>query len=195
MKKNCNKFKEKMLNNSGASLLEMLCAILILLLVSGGMASGVSLANRQYDQSIRASESQILYSTLETVLKNELAYTTQIIVDSLDDKQSGSVKQFLSQNFAIKNNLSTIMTDNSGTGGYGQLLLGNSVNPEEKMNVLSKAAYTKGLLAMVTSITYSNTTHYFTVYLSIGYNGTEYYGGEFQVKNVNETTATVADGS
>ena len=187
---NLNKnIKIKLKSKAGMSLLEVLCAVLILLLVSGGMTSAVTLAVNQYQKSMRNSEAQVLYSSLSTVLGHELAYTTNIKVNSLEN---GAVQQFLSQNFAIEHNLSTIMTDNSGTNGYGQILLGNSANPEESMNILGKAAYTKGLLAKVTSITYSNTTHYFTVYLSIGYDGTEYYGGEFQVKNVNETEATVS---
>lgn len=189
MKKFDKKIRKKLKSKAGMSLLEVLCAVLILLLVSGGMTSAVTLAVNQYQKSMRNSESQVLYSSLSTVLGHELAYTTNIKVNSLEN---GAVQQFLSQNFAIEHNLSTIMTDNSGTNDYGQILLGNSANPEESMNILGKAAYTKGLLAKVTSITYSNTTHYFTVYLSIGYNGEEYYGGEFQVKNVNETEATVS---
>lgn len=170
---------------------ELLCAVLILLLVSSGMASAVSLGVRQYQKSIRDSESKVLYSTLMTVLSNELAYTTDIRVDAVDVSGKGNVLQFQSQNYVIEGNLSTLMTDESGDNGYGQILLGNSKDTSESMRVLGKAAYANGLLAKVTSITYDNSNCCFSVYLSIGYQGTECYGGEFQVQNVNRTLAVV----
>ena len=191
MKRLQKKIRNKWKSCTGMSFVEVLCAVLILLLVSGGMTSAVTLAVNQYQKSMRNSESKVLYSTLMTVIGNELTYTTHIVVDSLDGSGVGNVERFQSQNFAIEHNLSTIMTDKSGTNDYGQILFGNSSNPEESMNLLGKAAYTNGLLAKVTSITYNNYTHYFTVYLSIGYDGTECYGGEFQVKNVNEREAQI----
>lgn len=180
------KIIRKVRQKAGMSLLEMLCAIMILLLLTGGMTTAVSLAVRQYQRSMRESEAQVLYSTLKTMLSNELAYTTQIKVDTLE---AGNVEQFQSQNYVIKGNLSTLMTDETGKNGYGQILLGNSADTTETMKVLGKAAYTDGLLAKVTSITYSNVTHCFTVHLSIGYDGTEFYGEDFQVLNVNQTLA------
>lgn len=48
---------------------------------------------------------------------------------------------------------------------------GNSEDPSENMDLLGKAAYAKGLLAKVTSITYNNSDCCFSVYLSIGYKG------------------------
>ncbi|MGN1141650.1 MAG: type II secretion system protein [Oliverpabstia sp.] len=181
-----NKIRKKLNNSSGMTLVEVLCAVLILLLVTGGMTTTVSLAVRQYQRSIRDSESKVLYSTLMTILRNELTYTTEIKIDN-----NGNVKQFQSQNYAIEGNLSTIMTDESGDNGYGQILLGNSDDVSESMPVVGKGAYSSGLLAKVTKITYDNASFCFTVYLSIGYNGTEYYGGTFQVMNVNKKVAQV----
>ena len=186
MKRIPDRVRKKIKNNSGMTVFELLCAVLILLLVSSGMASAVSLGVRQYQKSIRDSESKVLYSTLMTVLSNELAYTTDIRVDG-----KGNVLQFQSQNYVIEGNLSTLMTDESGDNGYGQILLGNSKDTSESMRVLGKAAYANGLLAKVTSITYDNSNCCFSVYLSIGYQGTECYGGEFQVQNVNRTPAVV----
>lgn len=186
-----DRVRKKIKNNSGMTVFELLCAVLILLLVSSGMASAVSLGVRQYQKSIRDSEAKVLYSTLMTVLSNELAYTTDIRVDAVDGSGKGNVLQFQSQNYVIEGNLSTLMTDESGDKGYGQILLGNSKNTSENMRVLGKAAYANGLLAKVTSITYDNSNCCFSVYLSIGYQGTECYGGEFQVQNVNRTLAVV----
>lgn len=179
-----NKVKTKWENARGMSFVEMLCAVLIFLLVSGGMTTAVSLATRQYQKSMRDSESKILCSTLATVISNELAYTTEIKFDA-----AGNVTQFQSQNYTIEGNLSTLMTDESGENGYGQILLGNSTNTSESMNILGKAAYTNGLLAKIESLTYDNATHYFTAELSIGYKGSEYLSYQFQVMNVNQTEA------
>lgn len=184
MRKYCDKLKGKLKSRKGMSLLELLCAVLILLLVSGGMTSAVSLAANQYRESMRNSESQVLYSSLKTVLSHELAYTTNILIGS-----DGAVKQFLPPNATLEHSLSTIMTDESGENGYGQIVFGNISDPTQRNPVLGKAAYTNGLLAKVKSITYSNDTNCFTIYLSIGVDGTEFYGGQFQVMNVNETEA------
>ncbi|MGN0169639.1 MAG: prepilin-type N-terminal cleavage/methylation domain-containing protein [Lachnospiraceae bacterium] len=189
MKKFQNNMWKKIRSNSGMSLLEMLCAVMILLLVSGGMTTAVSLAARQYQISMRGSEAQVLCSTLKTVIANELAYTTDIRVDTLNESGEGNVKMFQSQNYVIKGNLSTLMTDESGINGYGQILLGNSADTGESMNILGKASYSNGLLAKISSVTYSNRTCCFTLHISIGYDGTEYYGEDFQVLNVNRTQA------
>ncbi len=59
---------------AGLTLTEMLCCVVILLLVSIGMVNGVSLAVRNYERSLMASESQILCSTLTSVVSDELRY-------------------------------------------------------------------------------------------------------------------------
>ena len=169
------------------SLGELLCAVLILTLVSGGMASAVSLGVRQYQQSMRTSEAKVLCSTLETVLRNELAYTTQIKLDG------GNVKQFRSQNFAIKKNLSTLTTDAENSGDYGHIILANCDDPSEYMEILGKGAYTNGLLAKVDKdpstdkeiFTYNKSNHCFMVQISVGCNGQTYATRRFQVINAN----------
>lgn len=166
------------------SLGELLCAVLILTLVSGGMASAVSLGVRQYQQSMRTSEAKVLCSTLETILRSELAYTTEIKMSGRD------VTQFQSQNFAIEGNLSTLTTDAETSSGYGHIILANCDDASEYMSVLGKGAYTNGLLAKVDSFTYNTSNHYFTVQISAGCNGETYATREFQVINANQTNPT-----
>ena len=155
---------------------EMLCAVLILVLVSGGMATAVSLAARQYQQSMRESEAQILCSTLETILRNELAYTTEIKLNG------GEVKQFQSQTYAIKDSLSSIVIDDPDENGYGRLLLGNDT---KNMDILGRGAYPHGLLVKIDEFTYYNSTHCFTVKLSVGCDGKDYATRKFQVLSAN----------
>lgn len=172
------RLKQKLKSGRGMSLTELLCAVLILVLVSGGMATAVSLAARQYQQSMRESEAQILCSTLETILRNELAYTTEIKLNG--DK----VEQFQSQTYAIKDSLSSIVIDDPDEKGYGRLLLGNDV---KNMDILGRGAYPHGLLVKIdeNGFTYDNSTHCFTVKLSVGCDGKDYATREFQVLNAN----------
>lgn len=59
---------------AGLTLTEMLCCVVILLLVSIGMVNGVSLAVRNYERSLMFSESQVLCSTLTSIVSDELRY-------------------------------------------------------------------------------------------------------------------------
>lgn len=61
-------------NTAGLTLTEMLCCVVIMLLVSIGMVNGVSLAVRNYQSSLMASESQVLCSTLTSIVSDELRY-------------------------------------------------------------------------------------------------------------------------
>lgn len=180
------KIYNKLHNNSGMTLLELLCAILILLLVTGVMTALISMGVEQYNKSMRNSQSQVLYSTLMTVISDELTYSTQIKTDDL-----GNVRQFLSKSYGIRGNLSTIMTDKSGLNGYGKIIFGNCDNPEEYLHILGKGSYPNGLTARVDSLTYYNDSSTFTVKLSIGYEGKEIHVGTFNVLNVNKTKAEI----
>ena len=171
------RLKQKLKSSRGMSLGELLCAVLILTLVSGGMASAVSLGVRQYQQSIRTSEAKILCSTLETILRNELAYVYDIKMDGTN------VKQIQSQNYGMKGNLSTLTTDEAGQNGYGHIILANCEDTSEYMSILGEAAYTNGLLAKIDLFSYEN--HCFTVKLSVGYDGETYATRTFQVLHVN----------
>ncbi len=178
------------LNNKGLSMVELLCATLILLLVSGIMVMGIGFAYREYDKSMRESESKVLCSTITTVINHELAYTMTIYTD-----QSGNVKKFQSPSFAMEDSPGMIMTDAKRKGDYGHIIIGNPEDVDESMAILGKSAYTYGLLAKVKSLTYDNATHIFTVELALGYKGEEYLSTRFQVKNVNEIDAQLTTGN
>ena len=45
---------------AGMTLMELLCALAVVLLVSAGMVVGVSLAVRSYERSVTNSEAQVL---------------------------------------------------------------------------------------------------------------------------------------
>ena len=60
---------------AGLTLVELLCTIVIMLLVSVGMVEGVNLAVKNYKKSLLSSESQVLCSTLTNLVSDELRYS------------------------------------------------------------------------------------------------------------------------
>ncbi len=65
-------------NNKGFTLVEMLCTIVIMLLVSATVTVGVRLAVESYTASITASESQTLCTTVLDAVSDVLRYSTHV---------------------------------------------------------------------------------------------------------------------
>ena len=63
-------------NNMGFTLVEMLCTIVVMLLVSATVTVGIRLAVESYTRSITASESQVLCSTILDTVTDELRFGT-----------------------------------------------------------------------------------------------------------------------
>lgn len=72
--------------NKGFTLVEMLCTIVVLLLVSAAVTAGIRLAVSNYSVSITASESQVLCSTVLDSVSDELRYCT------VEDWQADNLK-------------------------------------------------------------------------------------------------------
>ncbi len=64
--------KKKLHSGKGFTLAETLLAVLILLLVSGIVASGIPSAQRAYEKVVLASNARILLSTTTSALRSEL---------------------------------------------------------------------------------------------------------------------------
>ena len=77
MKKPCKKLRAQ----RGMTLTELLVALLILSLVTVGVAAGVGTSLRVYRQATAASEAQMLASTLSAALMDELRYARDIQAD------------------------------------------------------------------------------------------------------------------
>ena len=82
----------KLKDKKGLTLVEMLCTVAILVLVSMVMVLGVQLGVRSYAKSVSYSEAQVLCSTLTTTISDELRYSGTLKVDG-----SGNVTGFFSQ--------------------------------------------------------------------------------------------------
>ena len=73
--------KHKLRSRRGMTLSEVLVALLILSLVTVGVATGVSASLRVYRQATESSDAQMLASTLSTALMDELRYARDIQAD------------------------------------------------------------------------------------------------------------------
>ena len=162
--------KRKLKSRAGLTLVEMLCTTAIVVIVTAGVVTTISLGLTQYQKSLRTSQSKVLASTLQTIISNELTYTTEINTEA-----DGTVTSFQSQNYTLTDKMGTL----APTSDYGYITISGE-------KVLSDAAYTKGLRARVETFTYDSKNHLFTVTLVLGYKGEPYLTRTFQVPNANE---------
>ncbi len=164
-------------HRSGFTLTEMLCTVLLVGLMSVGLVRGVTLASKQYNRSVRYSSSYQLFTTLQTLISNELKYTNKITVNG------NEVDEFYSVTYALENNLTRLYildSDGNITDGYGEVAIGDGTNFN---HLLSTKSYSDSLGAKC-KITY--TDGMFTVTLQVGVNddSTPYVDQTFSVRSV-----------
>ncbi len=123
----------KLKNNKGLTLTELLCAIIVMLLVTGVMVVGIRLGTQAYVKSVSMSEAQQLCSTLTTKVSDELRYAGTIKVDST----TNTVK-FFSKSFGKKDNDLRSFTQNED----GQVTLGET-------KIITSTSYPHNLKAKV----------------------------------------------
>ena len=76
LKKSCQKLNSRI----GASIGEMLVCVLILLLASSALVTGVTLASNNFEKSFSSSQAQTICSTLMAAVEGELRYTDGVTV-------------------------------------------------------------------------------------------------------------------
>lgn len=175
----------QMNTRSGFTLTEMLCTVLLVALASIALVSGVSVANRQFQTSIRISKAQQLSTTLETLLANELKYTNEIVVEN------GQVKKFYSVTYAISTDLTELVILDGNQNKviennqkYGELALGDA---SQYHRILSHANYEKQLGVKIKSLTYDETNKVFSIQMDIGTDALGSLTQEtFKVRSLNE---------
>jgi prepilin-type N-terminal cleavage/methylation domain-containing protein len=149
----------------GFTLIEILCAVVILLLLSLLMVAGVRVAVKSLNIEMQHSESQILCSSLRTIVNDELRYAGSI-------DMSGTEIAFFSQNYGEK---VTFTTDEEG-----HVLLG-----EDK--VLSTKSYPYGMRAEVTVSSYDTESRIFDASVKVtNEDGDLLAEATFQVKQLNK---------
>lgn len=156
---------------AGMTLVELLCALAVVLLVSAGMVLGVSLAVRSYERSVAGSEAQVLCSTLETIVSDELRYAGTLKYD-----EGGKVVGFFSQNHPDADNQQSRFT----TDDEGRVLLGGQ-------KLLPNNAYPHGLRASVELTDYNTINRIFTAVITVKDRGGDTLAQtELQVKQLNK---------
>ncbi len=174
-------------NNKGFSLIELLAAIVILSLVTGGLVTGVILSSNQYKESIRQSEASELYNTISSLLTNELRFTNKI---SYKEGTTNEIEAIKSVSYQIdESNLCKIyvLYESGYDAGddYGRIALGDN---DKKNYLLGNAAYTNDLGAKIHSITYDEISKLFTIDLDIGYKDKSIIRNKFNVRALNWVT-------
>ena len=127
--------------------MELLCTIVILLLVSALVITGVQLGLRVFDRSVAFSQAQVLASTLKTTVSDELRYAGT--VQSSDDTIG-----FFSQNYGEDG------FEGFSSNGSGQVLLGGH-------KLLPSKSYPYGIRAQVNITKYDEETGIFSVTITV----------------------------
>ena len=106
------RIKEKLRSQSGFTLAETLLAVLILLLVSVIVATGMPAARNAYEKVVVASNAQALLSTAAISLRNELGTAWNVIIDDDTAKTiAGTPGKSVTYNSANTGGLSKIDKD------------------------------------------------------------------------------------
>ncbi len=146
------KVTKKISCNKGFTLGETLLAVLIMLMVSSIMATGIPAAKTAYEKVVLASNAEVALSTTITSLRNELGMAKDIDVTG---KQIGYIN-------SDRGSYSRIYIDDSSKDGimikkYAKNdLIGNMTLEDEATLLVSKSATTRDLYVTYESVTYSN---------------------------------------
>ena len=153
----------KLRDRRGFTLTELLCAVLIVLLVSALLTVGVRFAGRTYNSSMQLSEAQELCSTLTSVISDKLRFCGTVTPGA--DGSLGSVE---GEGAAFQ------------VDADGQLTLGST-------RLLSSAAYPRGLRVRDVSLRYDSASGIFTVTLQVGTVDSTLAETSFEVRRLNHT--------
>lgn len=159
-----SKLNKKLKGKHGMSLGETLCAIIILLLATGGMAGGIQFATQEFSKSMVQSESKVLYSTLQSAIKNELEYVSVApITDGVLVSADGDAGFSAVGSYQIGDNNCRLEQNEDG------LLVSKNLGSDEDRLLVSKGVYSQGAYGFSADVdTYFNSAgEYFRVNLKI----------------------------
>lgn len=145
--------KEKLRNEQGVTLIEMLCAVVILILLGLMLNTGLQMAVRSYQDITAQSEVQLLLSTLSDALADDLRYARGVVADG-----NGKLVSYNSDSYNINGKASLELDDETG-----QVMASGK-------RVLPNGAYGNGAYKVtVMDITYEKQTgeSFFTINLEV----------------------------
>ena len=138
--------KKKVKNKHGFTLAETLLAVLILMLVSTIVATGIPAAKNAYEKVVLASNAEALFSTAITSLRNELGTARNIEIDGTTITYYNETRGTFSKIYLNTTNPNTIMFQRSVSDGD----MGKGSDP---VWLVSKTASTGNLYVTYESIT------------------------------------------
>lgn len=166
--------------SAGFTLTEALTTVIIVGLVTTILAGGIGLATEQYTQQMRNSEAQMLYSSLQKILDNELRVVEQFEYDEDGNVTDFESKHYMAQGPDLANMKKTtklssltrlpgdmMVPTNPSTPGQLAMATGYDNAGEFYNPLLPSAAYNYGLQASVKTFTYNSASNYFTLHLVI----------------------------
>ena len=153
--------------NGGYTLVEVLCAVIVVILISGMIVTGITFGAQNYGKNLTISEARTLYCTLSSIVADELRFAGTVETDA-----SGFVTDFFTQSYGSTDG-SVFETDENG-----RIVLAGH-------RILSNSAYTRGAKAAVV-VKYDSDTGIFNADITIsGKSGTEIYRKDFDIKRLN----------
>lgn len=172
---------KKLRSRSGMTLTEMLCALVVLMLISALLVVGVRFGVQTYRTSMADSQAQVLCSTVTAAIEDKLRYCGS--VSTVDGKL------FIQGIGSVSGN---------DDGGFfsvdtdGQIVLDTA--GEKKL--LGAKSYPRGLkIGDDLSVTFEETRGIFHVKFKVTDTaGTTLASSEFDVKRINEVSAEPSDG-
>ena len=145
--------QNRKLNKKGFTLAETLMAVIILLLVSTIVATGIPVAKNAYDKVIVGANAEVVLSTAITTLRDELGKATGTI-ETPNDSEGNTWITYTSPNSGVK---SKICLDD-GAIKYIKIVTNPDADadPDNSRPLVSEAASTSALYVTYDTIAYSN---------------------------------------
>ncbi len=146
---------------------ETLVALLIVSLLSMGIATGVAFGTYQYKQSVIRSESKVLCSTLSSIIRNELLNANVVY--------SGTPMGFDSRNYTVTDSSGKrcIMMQTGedsysyGDSAYGLICMADQGTRAKPLELIPAAAYSAYGLKANAKAEYVTDGGYFEVVISV----------------------------
>lgn len=144
--------RKKLQKTSGLTLVELLCAVVVLILLGLMLSAGMSMAMESYRNVIAASEVQLLLSTAADAVTDELRYAQEV-------QKSGDTVTYRSASYGPNTELKANDDGHIAAGGKELLPPGD----KGEGGAYKGSAYKVEPL----NITYDSTTQCFTVKLTV----------------------------
>ncbi len=164
---------DKLHSRRGMTLVEMLCAVVGVILISGLLTTGIQFSVRTFRRCMAFSQAQTLSSTLTTAITDKLRYCGTVTGDgkSIFIQDVGNVE---SGAFTVDD--------------QGQVLLGTQ-------KLLGKKTYAQGVRVRDLELDYSSQSRMFTVTFDITDGGGNVLAhSDFRVKRINQNNGSADSG-